>query len=88
MNNNQTTAKFIANIHGKNLQTDQFVEEASELMKELIKFKRYSNNLPNIEEEIGDVLNVIDTLIEAFNLDRERLNVTRIAKMKKYASSL
>ncbi len=62
------------------------VEEMSELQKEVIKYVMKPNMevLDNIEEEIGDVLNSIDSLIFGLGLDLEKINNNRDKKLRKY----
>lgn len=62
------------------------VEEMSELQKEVIKYfmKPNDNTLENINTEIGDVLNSLDSLIFGLGLDLSGINSDRFLKLKKY----
>lgn len=62
------------------------VEEMSELQKEVIKYimKPNMGTLNNIEGEIGDVFNSIDSLIFGLGLDLDKINKDRLEKLNKY----
>lgn len=68
-------AKEIMNIAiktwGIEPQIDIAIEEMSELIKELIKQKRYGNNQKNIAEEIADVKIMMEQLMIIFDCEKE-----------------
>lgn len=66
------------------------VEEMSELQKEVIKYvmKPDMDILYNIEEEIGDVLNSLDSLIFGLGLDLDKINDNRLEKLKGYYENI
>ncbi len=80
--------KFLQ-VWGEDAQIMMAIEEMSELTKELCKYLRYKNFneksveevVPNINEEIADVLNCIEQLEIMF--DSEKINEIRKAKIER-----
>lgn len=66
------------------------VEEMSELQKEVIKYVMIplEETLNNIEGEIGDVLNSLDSLIFGLGLDLDSINTNREQKLQNYYKNL
>ena len=62
------------------------IEEMSELQKEVIKYVMTPSEgiLNNIEEEIVDVLNSLDSLIFGLGLDLDMINEGRAQKLQDY----
>lgn len=68
--------------YGENSQIDVAIEEMSELVKELIKYKRskvYSreranSNREHVVEELGDVLFMMEYLKKIFNISESEVN--------------
>lgn len=61
----------VAAKYGNDAQRRVAIEEMSELTKELCKFERGSDNLPNIYEEIADVWIMLEQLILMFGCEEE-----------------
>ena len=56
-------------LYGPRNQMDVAIEEMSELIKEIVKYKRGEGHLDNIIEEIADVTIMIDQLLIIFDID-------------------
>ena len=67
------------NHFGTIMQTDVAIEEMSELIKELIKFKRGKKNYDEIAEEIADVEIMLEQLKIIYGV---RLDVLEFKKQK------
>ncbi len=84
----QAYKKFL-DVWGEDAQIMMAIEEMSELTKELCKYLRYKNFneksvedvLPNINEEIADVLNCVEQLEILF--DSDLINTIRKAKIER-----
>jgi NTP pyrophosphatase (non-canonical NTP hydrolase) len=66
----------------------QFIEESGELNHELLKSLRGNTDLNKIEEEVGDVLNALYSVIYYFELDINEINSKRQLKLKNYHKKL
>lgn len=83
-----TTVKLMLKKFGENSQIDVAIEEMSELIKELIKYKRSkvhfrekeATSREHVIEEIGDVMFMIEYLKEIFKIKDE--DVLSIVKQK------
>lgn len=76
-----TDYKKIIEHYGEDKQITVAVEELSELIKALCKYKRWGSSaetLFNIAEEIADVMIMCDQLVVMFGIDEE------VEAMKKY----
>lgn len=88
--------KKLIEAWGEDSQVDMCIEEMSELMKELLKYRRIknrTNNLndlkirhANIQEEIADVLNTVEQMSYIFG--EEEVNKIRAAKMNRALKQL
>lgn len=65
---------------GANMQKDVAIEEMSELIKEIIKHKRGSNNRMQIAEEIVDVEVMLEQLKIMFGISKEEDELGRQVK--------
>lgn len=89
MNRNEILKQAIA-AYGKDAQTDICIEECSELIKALLKYRRNDrfgqtcneHELKNIQEEIADVQIMIDQmrLIYGDTTQEEKYKLERLAK--------
>ena len=89
MNRNEIIKQAIA-AYGKDAQTDICIEECSELIKALLKYRRNDrfgqtcneHELTNIREEIADVQVMIDQmrLIYGDTTQEEKYKLDRLAK--------
>ena len=64
-------------------QLIMFVEESSELNKEISKYLRGKDNLKEISEEIVDCQIMLDQLIHIFNFDDKLLKEIRKQKIER-----
>ena len=65
--------KILADRNGMN-EAYYVIEESSELIKELIKYKRGFDNKDKIVEECADVLLTINILLTAMGISDEEVN--------------
>lgn len=59
--------------YGKEKQKDIAIEEMTELIKELIKERRYADNTPRILFEVADVVLMLYQLIKIYEFDGEEI---------------
>ena len=71
--------KILADRNGMN-ESYYVIEESSELIKELIKYKRGFNNKDKIVEECADVLLTINILLTAMGISDEEVNKIMASK--------
>ena len=72
---------------GKNAQLDMAIEECSELIKAICKYKRDPINLDNIIEEIAEVEIMTEQIKLIMNLE-EYVKVKRLHKLKRLGETL
>jgi NTP pyrophosphatase (non-canonical NTP hydrolase) len=72
------------NKFGTTMQTDVAIEEMSELIKELIKFKRGKENYKEIAEEIADVEIMMEQLRFIYNVyyETEDIKEQKLKRLK------
>ena len=82
-------SKFIQDFNnqgydGERQQTLQVAEECSELALAVLKHNRYSNEKRKLHmlEEVGDVLNAIDSLMYILDIDIDEIHKARIKKLQ------
>ena len=63
-----TTLKKAIETYGKDMQLNVAVEEFSELIKEICKYKRGRNNIENIVEEMADCYIMLEQMQMIFEL--------------------
>lgn len=68
--NKESLYLIALNQWGLNSQIDMCIEEMSELIKELLKFKRGKNNIEHICEEIADTEITIGQMKLIFDKDK------------------
>ena len=71
--------KILADRNGMN-ESYYVIEESSELIKELIKYKRGFDNKDKIVEECADVLLTINILLTAMGISDEEVNKIMTSK--------
>lgn len=71
--------KILADRNGMN-ESYYVIEESSELIKELIKYKRGFDNKDKIVEECADVLLTINILLTAMGISDEEVNKIMASK--------
>ena len=64
----KTIYKDALDTWGENAQLDVAIEEMSELIKEIIKFKRGIGDNAHMSEEIADVTIMLEQIIQMFKL--------------------
>ena len=77
----QETIKSMLDKFGEDSQIDVAIEEMSELIKELVKYKRsklhfrekQAASREHVIEEIADVIFMLDYLVEIFDIDLKEL---------------
>jgi len=67
----KTIYKDALDTWGENAQLDVAIEEMSELIKEIIKFKRGIGDKAHMSEEIADVTIMLEQIIQMFKLEEE-----------------
>lgn len=73
--------KKILDHYGIDKQIDIAIEEMSELIKELCKYKRGGNNVESIKEELCDTLIMCYQIQYAFNF-KEELDIENLMNKK------
>lgn len=68
-----TTLEKAIKTYGKDMQLNVAIEELSELIKEICKNKRGSNNRENIIEEIADCIIMIDQIAIIFGIKQSEI---------------
>jgi len=63
--------KTAIDFYGKDMQMIVAIEELSELLREICKYKRHGNNIMEITEEMADVYIMIEQLIIIFGINRD-----------------
>ena len=66
-----TTLERAIETYGKDMQLNVAVEELSELIKEICKYKRGADNREAIIEEMADCYIMLDQLEIIFDIDNE-----------------
>ena len=61
-------------IYGKDMQLNVAIEELSELIKEICKNKRGSNNRKNIIEEMADCYIMLEQVAIIFDISNHDIN--------------
>ena len=84
-NGTETTLKQAIDFYGPEMQLNVCIEELSELIKELCKYKRGQDNELNIAEEMADVKIILKELEIIFNNRKdvaiwESLKIDRLKK--------
>ena len=83
-----TTLEKAIETYGKDMQLTVAVEELSELIKEICKCKRGSNNLENIIEEMADCYIMLKQLEIIFDIDYNDIVMIRNNKIDRLAKRL
>lgn len=68
-----TTLEKAIETYGKDMQLTVAIEEFSELIKEICKYKRGSDNRDNIIEEMADCYIMLRQLEIIFGIDSEEI---------------
>lgn len=75
-------------IYGKDMQLNVAIEELSELIKEICKSKRGSNNRVNIIEEMADCYIMLEQIEIIFGVKGFELNAMIDAKLLRLENRL
>lgn len=75
---------------GADMQIDMFIEEASELIQALIKYKRGKGDLNNIAEEIADVSIMLEQMAMMFDCHNKSVGFKKfkLARLKNTLNGL
>lgn len=75
---------------GADMQIDMFIEEASELIQALIKYKRGKGDLNNIAEEIADVSIMLEQMAMMFDCHNKSVGFKKfkLARLKNTLNEL
>lgn len=68
-----TTLERAIETYGKDMQLTVAVEELSELIKEICKYKRGADNREAIIEEMADCYIMLDQMLTMFNVNEEEI---------------
>lgn len=83
-----TTLERAIETYGKDMQLTVAVEEFSELIKEICKSKRGSNNRANIIEEMADCYIMLEQLSMIFGVKPCEVNVAVGEKLERLRNRL
>lgn len=83
-----TTLERAIEIYGKDMQLNIAIEELSELIKEICKNKRESNNRDNIIEEMADCYIMLEQLEIIFDIEPFELHKAINAKLSRLENML
>lgn len=83
-----TVIKKAIATYGKDIQLAVAVEELSELIKEICKNRRGSDNILAITEEMADCYIVLAELQHIFNIDSEKLKIMMDYKLGRLERNL
>ncbi len=75
---------------GENAQLDVAIEEMSELIKEIIKYKRGIGDKQHMSEEIADVTIMLEQIIQMFKLNEEVVQQKnyKLIRLKNYLEKI
>lgn len=85
---NQDVLKKAIQTYGPSMQMNIAIEEMSELIKEICKFKRGNLNTEPIVEEIADVYIMLEQLKMMFAIENEVLQVLIDSKINRLEERL
>lgn len=83
-----TTLEKAIETYGKDMQLTVAVEELSELIKEICKNKRGSDNRSNIIEEMADCYIMLEQLDIIFDIKRSEMDAVLLKKIKRLENRL
>jgi predicted DNA-binding protein len=83
-----TTLEKAIETYGKDMQLNVAVEEFSELIKEICKYKRGRNNIENIVEEMADCYIMLEQMKMIFGLGSTVISDAMDKKIKRLKSRL
>ena len=67
--------------YGKDMQLTVAVEELSELIKEICKYKRGADNIDHIAEEVADCYIMLEQVAIIFDIPNRAINEVAEAKL-------
>ena len=83
-----TTLERAIETYGKDMQLTVAVEELSELIKEICKYKRGRDNIENIIEEMADCYIMLEQIEIIFDIDEDKLSGKVIEKLNRLEKRL
>ena len=81
-----TTLERAIEVYGKDMQLNVAIEEFSELIKEICKYKRGEGNLDHIIEEMADcriMLEQLDIIFEISYFDMDKVLMKKLDRLEK-----
>jgi hypothetical protein len=83
-----TTLEKAIEVYGKDMQLNVAIEEFSELIKEICKYKRGEDNRENIIEEMADCQIMLSQLGVIFGIWFEDLEYKKVEKLERLEKRL
>ena len=83
-----TTIERAIETYGKDMQLNVAIEEFSELIKEICKYKRGEDNLDNIIEEMADCYLMLSQLRIIFGIKVADISKIKLEKLERLAKRL
>ena len=83
-----TTLERAIETYGKDMQLNVAIEEFSELIKEICKYKRGEGNLDNIIEEMADCQIMLSQLRIIFGIRLDDISRVKWEKLERLAKRL
>ena len=83
-----TTLERAIEVYGKDMQLNVAIEELSELIKEICKYKRGEDNRENIIEEMADCIIMLRQLEIIFGIGFDDINPTMMEKLYRLETRL
>lgn len=83
-----TTLERAIEVYGKDMQLNVAIEEFSELIKEICKYKRGEGNLDHIIEEMADCQIMLSQLRIIFGIRLDDISRVKWEKLERLAKRL
>lgn len=83
-----TTLEKAIEVYGKDMQLNVAIEEFSELIKEICKYKRGEGNLDHIIEEMADCYIMLEQLGVIFGIWFEEIEYKKVEKIERLEKRL
>lgn len=83
-----TTLEKAIEVYGKDMQLNVAIEELSELIKEICKYKRGSDNRKAIIEEMADCYIMLEQLSIIFDIPNHAINEVASNKIERLEKRL
>lgn len=83
-----TTLERVIETYGNHMQLNVAIEELSELIKEICKYKRGKENFPNIVEEMADCYIMFEQLKIIFGIKNSSIYAMMEQKLERLKNRL